>query len=70
MLNSSGHEIYPAHNVKMPTIVGILTFISMNTTTSENLKVRTVVWKMCLKHSLMDGKCSKISNTFLVISKT
>ena len=23
MLNSSEHEIYPTHNVKMPTIVGI-----------------------------------------------
>ena len=28
MLISTVHEIYPAHNVKMPTIVGILTFIS------------------------------------------
>ena len=29
-------------NVKMPTIVGILTFISMMYTTSESLKVREV----------------------------
>ena len=32
MFNSAEHEIYPAHkysNAKMPTIVGILTFISM-----------------------------------------
>ena len=29
-------------NVKMPTIVGILTFISMINTTSERLKVRNV----------------------------
>ena len=29
-------------NVKMPTIVGILTFISMITTTSESLKARYV----------------------------
>ena len=28
MLNSTEHEIFPAHNVKMPTIVGILTFMS------------------------------------------
>ena len=35
MLNSAEHEIYPAHNVKMPTIVGILTFISMINKTSE-----------------------------------
>ena len=27
MLDSTEHEIYHAHNVKMPTIVGILTFI-------------------------------------------
>ena len=29
-------------NVKMPTIVGILTFISMINTTSEDLKARNV----------------------------
>ena len=29
-------------NVKMPTIVGILTFISMIITTNENLKTRKV----------------------------
>ena len=29
-------------NVKMPTIVGILTFISMVNTTSESLKARKV----------------------------
>ena len=28
MLNSTEHEIFPAHKVKMPTIVGILTFMS------------------------------------------
>ena len=39
ILNSAEHEIYPAH-VKMPTIVGILTFISMINTTSERLKAR------------------------------
>ena len=39
MLNSAEHEIYPAH-VKMPTIVGILTFISMINTTSERLKAK------------------------------
>ena len=36
-------EIYPAHiNVKMPTIVGILTFtgISMINTTSESIQAR------------------------------
>ena len=28
MLSSAETKIYPAHNVKMPTIVGILTFMS------------------------------------------
>ena len=28
MLNSTEHERFPAHNVKMPTVVGILTFMS------------------------------------------
>ena len=37
MLNSAEHEIYPADNIKMPTIVGILIFISMMDTTSERL---------------------------------
>ena len=35
ILNSAENEIYLAYNVKMPTIVGILTFISMiNTNTN------------------------------------
>ena len=38
MLNSAEHEIYPAQNVKIQTIVCILTFISMINTTSERLK--------------------------------
>ena len=42
VLNSIEHEIYHAPNVKMPTIVGILTFISMINTTSDNLKARKV----------------------------
>ena len=52
MLNSTEHEIYRAQNfkfimvinIKMPTIiiVGILTFISMITATSERLKARNV----------------------------
>ena len=28
ILNSAERDIYPAHNVKMPTIVDILTFIT------------------------------------------
>ena len=43
MLNSAEHEIYPAHNVKMPKNAGILTFISMINTTSERLKARKFV---------------------------
>ena len=41
MLNSSEHKIYHA-DVKMPTILGILTFMSMINTTSEGLKAATV----------------------------
>ena len=42
MLHSIEHEIYHAYRFKMPTIVGILTFISMLNTTSESLKVGKV----------------------------
>ena len=38
MLNSAEHEINLLINVKMPTIVGILTFISVINITSERLK--------------------------------
>ena len=39
MLNSTEHEIHSAHiNVKMPTSVGILTFISRINTSYESLK--------------------------------
>ena len=45
MLNSTDCEIYPAYfslliNVKMPTIVGILTVISRINKTSESIKAR------------------------------
>ena len=40
LLNSAEREIYLAHNVKMSTFVGILTFISMSNTTSDRLKAR------------------------------
>ena len=40
MLNSAEHKIYPAHKFKMPTIIGILTFISIINTTSERLKAK------------------------------
>ena len=40
MLSSAEHEFILLINVKMPTIVGILTFISMINTTSERLKAR------------------------------
>ena len=39
MLNS---EIYPAHNVKMPTADDILTFISRKNKTSESSKARNI----------------------------
>ena len=38
---STEHQIYHAH-VKMPTIVGILKFISMINTTLESLKARSL----------------------------
>ena len=41
MLNSTKHEIHHAHNVEIPTI-GILTFISMISITSESFKARRV----------------------------
>ena len=41
MLNSNEHKLYLLINVKMPTIVGILTFIMINKT-SEGLKARKV----------------------------
>ena len=44
MLNSAEHEFYPAYNVKMPTIVGILTFISRINTASESFKARKVLF--------------------------
>ena len=40
ILNSAEHKNILLINVKMPTIVGILTFISMINTTSERLKAR------------------------------
>ena len=43
MLNSAEHEIYSAHNVKMPTIVGILTLISRIDTASGSFKARTII---------------------------
>ena len=43
MLNSAEHEIIMLINVKMPTIVGILTFISMINTSSESMKARKIL---------------------------
>ena len=40
MLNLTEHKKIMLINVKMPTIVGILTFISKINTTSERLKAR------------------------------
>ena len=42
MLNSAEHKFILLINVKMPTIVGILTFVSMIYTTSESLKARKI----------------------------
>ena len=40
MLNSTEHKFIMLINAKMPTIVGILTFISMINETSQSLKAR------------------------------
>ena len=42
MLSSPEHKLIMLINVKMSTIVGILTFISMINTTSKSLKARIV----------------------------
>ena len=42
-------------NVKMPTIVGILTFISMINTTSEKLHARNFFRKFCQRGSDSDN---------------
>ena len=44
ILNSAEHEFILLINVKMPTIVGILTFIGMINTTSERLKARNFLF--------------------------
>ena len=47
ILNSAEHEIILLINVKMPTIVGILTVISRIKAASESIKAR----KMCIFHN-------------------
>ena len=42
MLNLNEHEIILLINVKMPTCVGILTFIGRINTLSESFKARTI----------------------------
>ena len=44
MLNSTEQKIIMLINVKMPTVVGILTFISMLNATSESLKARKSIF--------------------------
>ena len=39
MLNSAEHEIYPLINVKIPTIIGILTLSSLINAISERLVI-------------------------------
>ena len=40
MINSTEHGIHPAHIVKMPTIVGILTFIRRINKSNEGIEAR------------------------------
>ena len=51
VLNSASTKFILLINVKMPTIVGILTFISMINITSERLKARNFI---CMYFSLYD----------------
>ena len=44
MLNSNEHRLILLINIKMPTIVGILTFISKINTTSESFKARQILF--------------------------
>ena len=50
ILNSAEYKIFMLINVKMPTIIGILTFISMINTTSERHKARNIF--ICRYHSV------------------
>ena len=49
MLNSTEHKFIMLINVKMPTIVGILTFISTINTTSKSLKARKLQESLFLR---------------------
>ena len=50
MLNSTEHDMtfILLINIKMPTIVGILTFISRKNIKSESLKAKTMFIEQCL----------------------
>ena len=54
MLNSTEHEIYPAHNVKTPTIVGVLTFII------------APLWKRGYTRAMLDLGCLTFCPSFLL----
>ena len=58
MLNSAEHEFYPAHKFKMPTIVGILTFISMINASSERLEAGNFFICWYLSFWAVDISCS------------
>ena len=50
-VNSTEHKFIMLINVKIPTIVGILTLISMINTASESLKARNVsIFKSVLSY--------------------
>ena len=42
MLITTEHEIYPAHNIKMPTTIGILTIINRINTAPKSFEDRKI----------------------------
>ena len=52
-------------NVKMPTLVGILTFISMTNTTSESLKAIKSLFSSILEAVEISGSVELSMNFFI-----
>ena len=66
IINSTEHEIFPAHNVKMPTIVGILTFISrISTTSSVGSRKKSLIFHILFSMSSRNFMLSRIEHEVL-----
>ena len=66
IINSTEHEIYPAHNVKMPTIVAILTFISrISTTSSVGSRKKSLIFHILFSMSSRNFMLSRIEHEVL-----